>query len=206
MRALLFRVLTLLAAGIVAAGAARAQGDPPGLVVLEQGWGRSRPPSPALYEDPLLVAAEQARLQDAQRATVQQNKVREKANQEQLPVPQGTPGKTDRRRRDGYVYTYTARVRNDGGKKIRRVDWDYLVVDSEAGRVVGRQRFTSEVGVAPGRTKKMTGRSISPPSNVIDVAADAEKASARYAERVAIRRVEYEDGSVWEAAPPASTP
>lgn len=185
------------------AGAAHAQGaPPPGLVILEQSWERGRPPSPALYEDPLNVAADQARLQNAQKQTIQQNKIREKANVEQLPVPQDTLGQTDQRtaRSDGYVYTYTARVRNDGDKKIRRVVWDYLVFDSVAGREVGRHRFTSKVGVPAGRTKKLQGRSTSPPSDVINVSAGADGSPARYSERVVIRQVEYEDGSVWEGA------
>jgi hypothetical protein len=183
------------------AGAAHAQGaPPPGLVILEQSWERGRPPSPALYEDPLNVAADQARLQNAQKQTIQQNKIREKANVEQLPVPQDTLGNTDQRRSDGYVYTYTARVRNDGGKKIRRVVWDYLVFDSVAGREVGRHRFTSKVGVPAGQTKKLQGRSTSLPSDVINASAGADGAPARYSERVVIRQVEYEDGSVWEGA------
>ena len=201
MKALLSRVLPLLAACIMSAGAAHAQGTPPpGLVILEQSWERGRPPSPALYEDPLNVAADQARLQNAQKQTIQQNKIREKANVEQLPVPQGTLGQTAQRRPDGYVYTYTARVRNDGGKKIRRVVWDYLVFDSVAEREVGRQRFTSKVGVPAGATKKLQGRSTSPPSDVINVSTGADGAPARYSERVVIRQVEYEDGSVWEGA------
>jgi hypothetical protein len=173
------------------------------VVVLGQGWGRSRPPSPALYEDPLGVAAEQARLEGAQKETIRQNKVREKANLEQLPIPQRAGGEINQRPPPGsagYVYTYTARVRNDGARKVRRLDWEYLVVDLASGREAGRHRFTSKVGVSPGRTKKLVGRSASPPSNTVDVQGGADGAPARYSERVVIRRVEYDDGSVWEGA------
>lgn len=199
MKALVIRVVFGMAAAIMTAGVGQAQSAPSGVVVLGQSWDRSRPPSPALYEDPLRVASETARMQDAQRATIQQNKDREKAHLEPLPIPQRTGSQTGQRvspAPNGYIYTYTARVRNDGTRKIRRVDWDYMVFDSAAGHEIGTHRFTSKVSVSPGQTKKLSGRTTSPPSNFVDASADG--APIRYAERVVIRRVEYDDGTVWE--------
>ncbi|MFL6332490.1 MAG: FxLYD domain-containing protein [Pyrinomonadaceae bacterium] len=201
MKALILRVVPLMAAAIMTAGVAQAQSAPPGVVVLGQSWDRSRPPSPALYEDPLRIASETARMQDAQKETIRENKDRAKARLEPLPIPQRTGGQTGQPvppAPDGYVYTYTARVRNDGTRKIRRVDWDYMVFDSAAEREIGTHRFTSKVSVSPGQTKKLSGRTTSPPSNFVDASGDAGGAPIRYSERVVIRRVEYDDGSVWE--------
>lgn len=200
MKTLVLVALSLLAAGSAAAQTPPSQNAAPhGVVVLEQNWHTQAAYNPALYDDPLRIVEEQARMDSIRNETIQLNKIRVQAGTEQVPVPTGggmtsAPNRGPRSNARSH-YIYNVKLSNTGAKKIRSLDWEYVLVDSSTGEVAGRRQFTSKVGLGPGQKKKLTGRSTLPPSLTVDA---SKESSARYKETVVIRRVEFEDGDVWQ--------
>lgn len=206
MKTLILVVLMLSPAALAVAQTPSSQNGAPGVSVAEWRWSRQSLPSPALFEDPLQVAEEQARLDDARSAVIQQNKRRAQAGVQQAPVPtnNGMSGGGTGRRRNPYQYVYEVKFSNTGEKKILRVYWEYTFTDSADGAVAGQHQFTHEVSLRPGRSKKLVGRSNLPPTRVVNAARGGQESTSGYLEQVSIRRVEFEDGTAWEAPPPQS--
>jgi hypothetical protein len=94
-------------------------------------------------------------------------------------------------------YVYEVKVSNTGAKKIRELVWKYVLLDPDTGREISDHQFTSKVSISPGRSKKLVGHS-APPA-LVSVARTNRDLRDQYTERVEIRRVEYDDGSVWES-------
>lgn len=95
-------------------------------------------------------------------------------------------------------YRYTVKVRNDGGKTIKSVDWDYLFIDPSDGREVARHQFTSDETVKPGKTKELSVLYLTPPVKTISAKMLGKKEPMPFQERVVLARVLYSDGSVWQ--------
>jgi hypothetical protein len=112
-----------------------------------------------------------------------------------------------RRRRDGQlgpldsedrIYLRRGRneavvkLRNDGGKRIKSVGYDFQFVNAESGEVLLSYRLSSAASLRPGETKTLT-----------EVVADRRAQQfmpangARVERRAVVTRVEYADGSVW---------
>ncbi|HEX8559248.1 MAG TPA: hypothetical protein VF668_14175 [Pyrinomonadaceae bacterium] len=200
------KTLVLVALSLLSAGSAAAQTPPSqnaaaphGVVVLEHGWHTQAAYNPALFEDPLRVAEEQARMDSVRNEVIQLNKIRVQAGVEQVPVPTGggmtSASNRGVRSNNRSHYVYDVKLTNTGTKKIRSLDWEYVLVDSSTGTVAGRRQFTSKVGLRPGQKKKLSGRSTLPPSLTVDA---SQGRDARFKEKVVIRRVEFEDGAVWQ--------
>ena len=92
-------------------------------------------------------------------------------------------------------YRYTIELENTAAKKVKAVEWDYLFVDPGTNQEKQRHRFTSEVGIKPGKRKKVTAYSEAGPYGVVDVKGLSSDAAG---EKVVIRRIVYADKSVWE--------
>ena len=95
-------------------------------------------------------------------------------------------------------YRYTVKVRNDGGKTIKSVDWDYLFIDPTTGREVARHQFTSDETVKPGKTKELTVLYLTPPVKTISAKMLGKKEPTPFQERVILARILYSDGSIWQ--------
>jgi hypothetical protein len=107
--------------------------------------------------------------------------------------------KTDKeteRPRDGY--RYKVRIRNDGAKTIKLVDWDYVFFDPDTHAEVGRQMLTSEEKVRPGDEKDLDVFILSPPVRTVSARQGKRKDETPFIERVFLTRVVYSDGSVWQ--------
>jgi len=205
MKTLILVVLVLSPAALAAAQTPSSQVSAPGVSVVELRWSRQSLPNPALYEDPLRAAEEQTRLDSARNEVIQTNKIRAKAGAEQVSIPTnnglGNAGASRRRSASPFVYVYEVKLNNTGTKKIRRLSWEYTFTDESNGVVAGQHQFTNEVSLGPGRSKKLVGRSNTPPSLVVNAAGSGQKSPSGYSEKVLIRHVEFDDGTVWEAPP-----
>jgi hypothetical protein len=93
-------------------------------------------------------------------------------------------------------YLYEAKIKNNGAKTIRGIDWTFLLFDPETQTEVGRCRFTSKVNVRGGKAASLVARSRTPLTQVVQ--AKASSKSEKPVERVVIDRIEYDDGSVWQ--------
>lgn len=173
-----------------------AQLDAPDITVTKKNW-RKEIHHPALTADPFRSNDEQAELQRAQKENSIRNSTRVREGNTPLPtvrnsrpMPTEAEGPTAR-----FVYRVT--VKNSATKTITGLAWDYLFFDSDKGEQVGQHSFQQRVKIRTGKSIELIGLSTKPPSSVID-ATKAKKGEVQLSEEVVIRRIEYEDGSVWQ--------
>ena len=114
----------------------------------------------------------------------------------QISVPAPETG----RRGLSVTYIYEVKVRNTGEKEIRTLIWEYVFFEPGTERELGRRRFVSRESIGPGKTRNLVLRSASSPTGTIDASKAGKKSRDEYSEQVVIQRIEYADGSVWQAA------
>ena len=170
--------------------------EAPDLTVTKKIW-RKEIYHPALAADPFRSNDEQAELRRAQRDNSIRNSTRvREGNTPQQVVRNTEPMPTES---DGpqvwFVYRIT--VKNSATKTITGLEWDYLFFDSERAEQVGQHSFRHRTKIRTGKSIELIGQSTKPPSSVID-ATKAKNGDAQLSEQVIIRRIEYEDGSVWQ--------
>lgn len=201
MRILNLMLPVFLLAGVASAQTASSLPDAPGVTVVSKKWSKQLRPN-ALNDSQVSDHQKQLEYEREMKDTLYENTVRAKAGERplRLPTPPGLsrsePDARRNRNRGQYVYQVT--IRNTGTKKIRELKWEYVLFDPNTGREVGSHEFTNEESISPGKTKKMTGYSITSPASVVDVTKSGEEAPGQYSERVVIHRIEYEDGSSWQ--------
>ena len=189
-------LLMLILATVASAQASAGVMDAPDVLVNHLRW-RQVVRNPALDEDPLRPNDEQRESARLARATIRENQIRIRDGQPPLPAPQrasSTIVVADRSVR----YVYEINISNTGTKTIRELDWEYVFFNPATQSVVGNRRFTTEVNIRPGRSKRLVGHSTLPPATVVDVIQTSEQSRGQFAERVIIHRIEYTDGSVWQ--------
>lgn len=169
--------------------------EAPDLTVTKKIW-RKEIHHPALTADPFRSNDEQAELQRAQKDNSIRNSTRVREGNTPRPVVTTKPMPTES---DGpqVRFVYRVTVKNSGTKTITGLEWDYLFFDSEKAEQVGQHSFRQRVKIRTGKSTELIGQSTKPPSSVID-ATKAKNGDAQLSEEVIIRRIEYEDGSVWQ--------
>lgn len=212
-----FLLLLLLGAPAAAQSAtwtAEAEtGETHGVSVVKTNW-RKYFYNPALDEDPLRGAREAAQLDRERKETQRQNTIRQQQGRDRLPLPSKTIeeriyGKQESGPSGNFnYYAYEVKVLNTGKKKIKLLEWDYVIFDPATQREVGRHSFETKVGIDLGKGKTLIGWSEMPPASVVDARSPDggkkpdKESHAQFTERVDIRRVVYEDGAVWERKKP----
>lgn len=96
--------------------------------------------------------------------------------------------------RDGFAYRI--KVKNSSTKVVEIVFWEYQFTEAQNPDVLARRQFLCGVSIRPDKDKELEGFSLSGPSDVVSVAALADK--SRFKENVLINRIEYSDGSIWQ--------
>jgi hypothetical protein len=97
-----------------------------------------------------------------------------------------------------YYFIYRASFKNSSTKQIEEIDWDYLFIDSATGQELGRHQFTSTKIIPPGKSKELTFSLSTPPTRHISVNALNKHERSGIADHIAVVRVKYSDGSVWQ--------
>ena len=97
-----------------------------------------------------------------------------------------------------YKFLYKISVMNTGKKTIREIDCDYIFFDIATKEQVGRREFTGVEKIAPGKSKEFAFLVPTPPTQTISVHALDKKEHGRLTEQLAIVRILYDDGSVWQ--------
>jgi hypothetical protein len=106
------------------------------------------------------------------------------------PIPKSEIDPLTRRRRVivqqvSISHESYALVKNSGTRKIKAIEWDYIFfADSGRREEKKRYRFRSKVKIAPGESKFLTK--------------EVNDGAATVFQTVAIRRIEYDDGSAWQ--------
>lgn len=199
---LVLLMLTPLLAGAASGQTAAATTEPHGVTVLGGRWD-SAVYNPALLDDPMDVSTDVAQLQREQRQVARENRARERAGRTPLPPRTEPKIKATKRSEGGATtyYVYQIRVSNGGAKKIRSIVWDYVLFDAATQREMGRNQFESKVSIGVGKTKDLFGSSKNPPAMLVDASKPDKVERGQYGEGIDIKRVEYDDGTVWKSGP-----
>jgi hypothetical protein len=97
-----------------------------------------------------------------------------------------------------YIFTYKATVKNVSNKTIKSIDWDYVFYDKATEAEIGRQQFTNDENIAPGKSRELMVLIGKPPTQTISVTALNKDEANALTGRVVIVRVVYSDGSSWQ--------
>jgi hypothetical protein len=191
--------MVFLLTGVAAAQTSSVKPDAPGVVVIKSRVHkavRSAPSDDTVFRTLDAPAASQRAVSDA----LYDNAASARAGQPQRPIPiiAGVPGRTT-----GFVgshsvqYVYEVKINNTGSKTIRKIVWEYEVIDPDTQHVVGSHRFTSMVRLHPGKTAELAGRTLFPPSTVVNAKKATEVVPGQYSEQIVIHLITYDDKSVW---------
>jgi hypothetical protein len=95
-------------------------------------------------------------------------------------------------------YRYVVKLRNNGSKVIKSIDWDYLFLDPDTGAVVSRHQFTSDDTIKPGKSREIGVLYLIPPVQTVSAKMLSKKKLANFKEQVLLMRIQYSDGSIWQ--------
>lgn len=185
----------------VSSPAAFSQVPGSGVAVIKFSWERERirprpSVSPLASQDELIQnsrrerdlaaarnSADKGRAAQIETQIINHQKATAKARDTDLP-------------RDGYRYVVT--LRNDGGKTVKSIDWDYIFLDPLTQQEVARHQFTSDETIKPGKSKEFWVLYLIQPVRTVSARILNKKDSMPFTEQVVVARITYSDGSVWQ--------
>jgi hypothetical protein len=97
-----------------------------------------------------------------------------------------------------YYFIYKTKIKNNHTAAITEIDWDHVFFERGSENEVGRQQFTSEEHIGPGKTKELTVTITAPPARSVSVQSLNLEERDRLSEKIVVVRVKYADGSVWQ--------
>ena len=98
-----------------------------------------------------------------------------------------------------YYFIYKTKIKNTNTAAIKQIDWDYVFFERGTENELGRQEFTSDEQIGPGKTKELVVTITSPPTRTISVTSLNLEERDRLTEKIILVRVKYADGHVWQA-------
>jgi hypothetical protein len=201
MKTLKLAVLMILLTGSAAAQGLPATSAAPGVTVLKISWRYEQGGNPIRSADTRVFASPDAAARRAvNTARINQaNSTRERGIDTPPPILLEYPTAPDPipvvRPWSGFVYEIT--VRNNGAKTIRQLLFNYSYKDPRL-QVTFVREYKSKVKIRPGMTAKLVVRSSSRPTGTIDASQAGANRSELSPDQIAIKRIKYADGSVWE--------
>ena len=195
-------VLLALTASIAKAQSTVNSVEAPGVEVTRFSWSKERigwerdPFSGPIenFDETRARQRNEKRIEDAKRGnSAEIDKIRREAKADAANI--ATQHKATLSR---YVFVYKATVKNSGNKVIKAIDWDYIFFDRANGTELGRQQFTSEEKIAPGKAKELVVTIRKPPTQTISLTALNKNEGGSLDGRVIIVRIDYADGTSWQ--------
>ena len=101
-----------------------------------------------------------------------------------------------------YVFRYKTTVRNLSTKQITSIDWDYIFFDKTTNEELGRQQFSNDEKINPGKSKDLLISITKPPTQTISVTSLNKGEGDSLTGMVVVVRVTYSDGSTWQTENP----
>lgn len=98
-----------------------------------------------------------------------------------------------------YYFIYKTKIKNNHTSAITQIDWDHVFYERDTENEVGRQEFTSDEQIGPGKTKELTVTVTSPPARTVSITSLNLEERKRLSEKIVLVRVQYADGRVWQA-------
>ena len=98
-----------------------------------------------------------------------------------------------------YYFIYKTKIKNNHTSAITQLDWDYVFFERGTENELGRQQFTSDEQIGPGKTKELVVTITSPPTRTISVTSLNLEERNRLSEKIILVRIKYADGHTWQA-------
>jgi len=187
-------VLLLLAISVIAQENP-ASLDPPDLIVIEKSW-RKEPRAEGRDSNPL--GPNEALIQQTRAEKTEiSNRDYSLPNQPTEPrMP--SPGARPIPPPPTTTYVYKMKVKNNGLKTIKSIDWEYQFLDPTSHEVMGYRRMTSNTKLSPGKIKVLERGFTRQPSILVNADSLDKKYKDQFTERLIIHRIQYTDGSLWQ--------
>jgi hypothetical protein len=93
-------------------------------------------------------------------------------------------------------YSYTAAVRNDSGKTVKVVFWEYRFTEIARPTNIVRRQFLCAVNLKKGDKIELSAFSLLGPSDTIDAESLAKSPNKLFEEKVRINRIELSDDTI----------
>jgi hypothetical protein len=93
-------------------------------------------------------------------------------------------------------YSYNANVRNDSGKTVKIIFWEYRFTEIARPANVVRRQFLCSVNLKKGDTGDLPVFSLLGPSETIDAASLDRSTEKLFDEKVVVNRIEFSDGTM----------
>lgn len=188
---------------IASCSLAQTPGTASPLTILESGWRHDRKPAKKAenqtvapvramtaddknFRRTVLAQQSKSTVDPVENTTDGRRAALEKIVQEsQTPKPGDTNG-----------YSYHAKTRNDGSKKIEIVFWEYRFIELANPTTLVRRQFLCAANMKPGETKDLSVFSLLGPSEVISAESLASAENKLFDEKVRVNRIEFSDGSL----------
>jgi hypothetical protein len=97
-------------------------------------------------------------------------------------------------------YSYAANVRNESGKTVKVIFWEYRFIELARPTNVVRRQFICSVNLKNGESKELSAFSTLAPSEVIDAQSLAKSTEKLFDEKVIVNRIEFSDGTLRQRA------
>ena len=189
-------VLLLLATSVIAQENT-ASSDPPDVSVIEKSWhkeprGEGRNSNPLAPNEALIqqTRAEKTEIRNQDYSLPNQPTEPKTPIPGARPIPPPTSVTT--------TYVYKMKVKNNGPKTIKSVDWEYQFLDPNSHEVMGYRRITSNTKLSPGKIKVLERRFTRQPTLLVNADSLDKKYKDQFTERLIIHRIQYTDGSAWQ--------
>src|SRR5215216_2099389 len=99
-----------------------------------------------------------------------------------------------------YYFIYKTKIKNTHTAAITQIDWDYVFFERGTENELGRQQFTSDEQIGPGKTKELVVIITSPPTRTVSVTSLNLEERDRLSEKIILVRLKYADGHTWQAS------
>lgn len=98
-----------------------------------------------------------------------------------------------------YYFIYKTKIKNSDKAAITQLDWDYVFFERDTENELGRQQFTSDEQIEPGKTKELVVTITAPPTRTVSVTSLNLEERKQFSEKIVLVRVQYADGRTWLA-------
>ena len=98
-----------------------------------------------------------------------------------------------------YYFIYKTKIKNNHTSAITQIDWDYVFFERGTETELGRQQFTSDEQIGPGKTKELVVTITSPPTRTISVTSLNLEERDRLSEKIILIHIKFADGHTWQA-------
>ena len=179
-------IIICLIGGIVAPGQTVTPARPShGLVILNLTWSRHSGPVDAPRTPRLDVPPK------TQRDDPHANPADRLRGPSPIPSPRSGQNK--------YFYVYSLTIRNESGKNVSGIYWEYVATDPDNLTELNRRRLITIQKVGSGQIATLSTEYPSPPTNIVTPGGLGKDKRSPFTSSAEIKCVLYDDGSAWQA-------